>query len=81
MHTREAGDDVWTFRIRGEGFLYRQVRALVGAMVFVAQTRATVDDFRAAIARRRHPKRLGNLAPAEGLVLAGASFAPEPAWA
>jgi tRNA pseudouridine38-40 synthase len=80
IETDESVGRVWTFRISGEGFLYRQVRALVGAMVFVAQTRASVDDFRAAIARRRTPQRLGNLAPAEGLVLERATFAPEPAW-
>lgn len=76
----EPAGQVWTYRIRGEGFLYRQVRALVGAMIHVAQTRATVADFRAAIKQGRSIKRLGNLAPAEGLTLEGATFAPEPAW-
>lgn len=82
--TWTTGEDTfgrhWTFHISGEGFLYRQVRAMVGAMVFVAQTRATLADFRSAIAKGRGATRLGNLAPAEGLVLERMTFAPEPAW-
>lgn len=75
-----AGEELHTFRITGEGFLYKQVRGLVGAMVFLAQGNATVDDFAAAIADGRGARRLGNIAPPEGLMLMATQFEPEPAW-
>jgi tRNA pseudouridine38-40 synthase len=74
------GEELHTFRITGEGFLYKQVRGLVGAMVFLAQGNATVDDFAAAMADGRGTRRLGNIAPPEGLVLMETRFDPEPGW-
>lgn len=74
------GEELHTFRVTGEGFLYKQVRGLVGAMVFLAQGNATVDDFAAAIADGRGARRLGNIAPPEGLMLMETRFDPEPAW-
>lgn len=74
------GQELHTFRITGEGFLYKQVRGLVGAMVFLAQGNATVDDFAAAMADGRGTRRLGNIAPPEGLCLVETRFDPEPAW-
>ena len=68
------------FRIRGAGFLYKQVRGLVGAMVHVAAGRGTVDDFRRTMADGRAATRLANIAPPDGLLLERAEFAPEPAW-
>jgi len=75
-----AGEELHTFRVTGEGFLYKQVRGLVGAMVFLAQGNATVDDFAAAMADGRGARRLGNIAPPEGLCLMETRFDPEPAW-
>jgi tRNA pseudouridine38-40 synthase len=73
--------EIHTFRISGSGFLYKQIRGLVGAMVFIAQTRASVDDFRATMAAGRAAERIGNIAPAEGLCLVGVDYGPrEPAW-
>jgi tRNA pseudouridine38-40 synthase len=68
------------FRITGEGFLYRQVRGLVGAMVLVAMGRATIGEFRATMAAGRSARRLGNIAPPEGLLLEAVSYRSEPAW-
>ncbi len=76
----EADGSEYTFRIRGAGFLYKQVRGLVGAMVHVAAGRATVDDFMRAMADGRAATRLANIAPAEGLLLERAEFTPEPDW-
>lgn len=78
--SRNGDDSVHHFRITGEGFLYRQVRGLVGAMVLVAIGRATIAEFTAAIAAGRAAKRLGNIAPAAGLLLEQVSYQPEPAW-
>lgn len=69
-----------TFRIVGAGFLYKQVRGLVGSMVHVAAGRATVADFQRAMAAGWTAARLGNIAPAAGLILEHADFAPEPEW-
>lgn len=80
--TSESSNDTitHTFRITGEGFLYRQVRGLVGAMVLVAMGRATSTDFSAAIAAGRAATRLGNIAPAEGLMLEQVNYRPQPTW-
>ncbi|MCS6970878.1 MAG: tRNA pseudouridine(38-40) synthase TruA [Planctomycetota bacterium] len=67
-------------RITGSGFLYRQVRGLVGAMVAVANGRWTVDDFAAACRAGRGGPRLGNIAPAAGLCLERVRYDPEPPW-
>jgi tRNA pseudouridine38-40 synthase len=80
LQETQAGQELHTFRITGEGFLYKQVRGLVGAMVFLAQGNATVDDFAAAMADGRGTRRLGNIAPPEGLCLVETRFDPEPPW-
>ena len=68
------------FDIIGAGFLYKQVRGLVGAMVAVAQGSVSSAAFHAAIdAGRDHP-RVGQVAPAEGLRLIRVSYDPEPNW-
>ena len=69
-----------TFTITGDGFLYKQVRGLVGAMVFVAQGRRSVADFHAVIGAGRAAVKVGNIAPPDGLVLARVSYEPEPDW-
>jgi len=81
--TSESSNDTitHTFRITGEGFLYRQVRGLVGAMVLVAMGRATIAEFSAAITAGRAATRLGNIAPAEGLLLEQVNYRPQPTWA
>lgn len=77
----DAGALVCTFRIVGRGFLYRQVRAFVGAMVAVATGNRTAADFAACVAGGRGAVKLGNVAPAEGLTLEHVAYDPEPAWA
>ncbi len=76
----DHGDGRWDFAITGEGFLYQQIRGLVGAMVHVALDRAPIADFRAAIAGGWGARRLGNMAPGVGLCLTRVDFAPEPDW-
>jgi tRNA pseudouridine38-40 synthase len=80
--TREIhGDDVlWSFRITGEGFLYKQIRGLVGAMVKVAQGRATHDAFLACLRGGWGARRVANLAPGCGLFLERVRYDPEPDW-
>ena len=68
------------FRVEGAGFLYRQVRGMVGAMLHIAKGREPVTLFAAAIAGGRAAERLGNIAPAHGLMLERIAYDPEPAW-
>lgn len=74
------GGTRWMFRITGEGFLYKQVRGLVGALVAVAQGRTAPEDFIGAIdAGSDHPKQ-GPVAPAEPLILEAVTYDEEPLW-
>jgi tRNA pseudouridine38-40 synthase len=66
--------------IGGTGFLYKQIRGFVGAMVHVAQGRRPVSDFAALVAGDTTVRRLGNIAPPEGLVLERVTYDPEPEW-
>jgi tRNA pseudouridine38-40 synthase len=76
-----AGEgEAWTFRITGTGFLYKQIRGMVGAMVAVAQGRRSMADFTDAIARGRAAAKLGNIAPAHGLVLELVGYSQDPGW-
>ena len=69
------------FTVEGTGFLYKQIRGFVGAMVFTAQGRRPVEDYLARCAGDTSRARIGNIAPPEGLVLERVHFATEPAWA
>ena len=69
----------YTFTITGDGFLYRQVRGLVGAMVAVARGTVAAQTFHHAI---DHPSaaRIGSIAPAVGLCLDHIRYHNEPDW-
>lgn len=70
------------FSITGTGFLYKQIRGLVGAMVGVARERCPLDDFIAAIdgGRGALSEPLGSFAPAQGLTLERVEYDDPPAW-
>ncbi|MCB9680477.1 MAG: tRNA pseudouridine(38-40) synthase TruA [Alphaproteobacteria bacterium] len=74
-----ADGDTLVFTVTGDGFAYKLVRSLVGAMVCVARGGCTVDDLRAALAGSRTPAATQQ-APARGLRLDAIALAPEPAW-
>jgi len=69
-----------TFTVTGSGFLYRQVRGFVGAMIPVAQGRRSLADFAAMLAGDATVQRIGKIAPPEGLTLERVHYDPEPAW-
>ncbi len=77
---RTDHDPAWIFRITGSGFLYRQVRALVGAMVHTAGPYGDPAAFAAAVAGGRGHPRPGDVAPAAGLCLEQVRYDPEPEW-
>ena len=74
-----AGDEL-TFRITGDGFLYKQVRGFVGAMIHVAQGRRTHAEFARLVAGDGTVRRVGKIAPPEGLMLTHVVYDPEPEW-
>lgn len=65
-------------RFRGDGFLYRMVRNLTGALVKVGHHRISVDQFTAILHARRRTAA-PNTAPACGLYLARVFYSPTPA--
>lgn len=80
-HSRTDDDGLrHDFTISGRGFLYKQIRGLVGAMIHIAQGRVDAAGFAAAIANGRQAVRLGNVAPAEGLCLMAVDLDVQPAW-
>jgi len=62
----ESGDEL-TVTVRGDRFLYKMVRRIVGAMVTYGLGRVTLKDLAAALAGRPHTPF--QTAPAAGLVL------------
>ncbi len=64
--TEAAGDEV-TVTVRGDRFLYKMVRRIVGALVACGSGRLTQKDIRAALTGRPFPPF--QTAPARGLLL------------
>jgi hypothetical protein len=63
-----ADGPVWSFRVTGDGFLWNQVRRMVGATLAVGRGEAAVGDIQASLASGTpHPRF--RLAPAQGLTL------------
>lgn len=58
----------YVFKIEGNGFLKQMVRLLVGALWNVGRGKVSLDDFKRSLQASR-VKRLGPVAPAEGLYL------------
>lgn len=69
----ERRADTVEFVVTGDGFTYRLVRSLVGAMVSVARSSSSEADFRGAIAGVAGPVTR-QTAPAHGLCLEGLSL-------
>ena len=59
--------------LEGDGFLYRMVRMLVGAMIQVAQGKKTIEEFQLRLAAGK-PWPTPAMAPAEGLYLLKAIY-------
>jgi tRNA pseudouridine38-40 synthase len=66
-------------RVTGDGFIYRLVRSLVGAMVAVAHGTCSADDLAAALAGDDSPAGRQQ-APACGLCLEQVAYAVPPSW-
>lgn len=66
---KKVGPGLWRWQIRGDGFLFRMVRNIMGAMVKVGHGRLKIEDIRVILAARDR-SQAPNTAPAGGLYLA-----------
>lgn len=71
---RECGD-VLRIYVTGDGFLYKMVRNIVGALIDVGRGRLTKRDLEVILAAKDR-RRLGMTAPAQGLCLLHVYFEP-----
>lgn len=85
-HRRRISDVAWRddggrliCTIAGDGFTYRLVRSLVGAMVACAHGTCAQDDLQRALSGERTPAA-AQQAPAHGLCLEAVRYAQEPRW-
>jgi tRNA pseudouridine38-40 synthase len=65
--------EIITCRVSALSFLHRQVRSMVGSLVYVGSGKWSADDLRAAL-EARDRGRCGKVAPADGLYLAGVDY-------
>ena len=65
-HVQKAGELIFT--IRGDGFLYRMVRNIVGLLVKIGKKQLKPADFK-RIMQSKDRKQVGMSAPAQGLYL------------
>ncbi|MGP8252210.1 MAG: tRNA pseudouridine(38-40) synthase TruA [Terracidiphilus sp.] len=68
----DAGE-LWVYRVRGNGFLHRMVRNLVGAMIDVGRGYTTVERLKEILEERSRSKA-GPTAPASGLFLTSVEY-------
>lgn len=66
--TVEERDGLWVFRTTSDGYLWNQVRRMVGATLAVGRGEADVDDVRHSLKTGERHKAF-HLVPAEGLLL------------
>ena len=69
-----ANDELWIYRVRGNGFLHHTVRNFVGAMIDVGRGFTTVERLR-EILEARSRSEAGPTAPASGLFLTSVEYA------
>lgn len=65
---RKAGP-LLTFDVEGDGFLYKMVRMMIGALMQVGVSKAPLREIEARLAHPRRPSANRSVAPAAGLFL------------
>jgi tRNA pseudouridine38-40 synthase len=66
--TVNRAGDLLTITVRADGFLYKMVRSIVGALVKVGEGRLTAEQLRAVLASKKRTALI-ETAPAKGLFL------------
>lgn len=75
--TTFARGPVLEITVRGDGFLWKQIRAMVGALVAVGAGRATPDQIETLL-RTGDRTHAPPVAPASGLTLVSVDYSPSP---
>lgn len=70
---KSGSDELWIYRVRGNGFLHHMVRNLVGAMLDVGRGFTAVERLR-EILEARSRSEAGPTAPAQGLFLTSVEY-------
>lgn len=66
-------NNVWVYRVKGEGFLMHQVRRMAAALFLLGNGAMVMDDLKSAL-NSDLKKPLGGKAPANGLILENVLF-------
>tara|TARA_R110000868_G_scaffold296349_4_gene556595 strand:+ start:2897 stop:3721 length:825 start_codon:yes stop_codon:yes gene_type:complete len=66
--TYDEKNPIWVYEVSGSGFLKQMVRLMVSSLFQVGRDKASIDDVRAVLSKSVK-KRLGAVAPPQGLVL------------
>jgi len=74
-----GGESAIVFVFRGNGFLYKMVRNVVGTLIEIGQGKRSADAISEAL-RTGDRRHVGRTAPAKGLVLVGVEYPPELSW-
>ena len=75
------GGNMHEFTITGDGFLYKQVRGMAGALLAVGWNRASEEQFIAACeSDELGSLPCGDIAPAHGLLLSQVHYHQPPNW-
>jgi len=64
-----SSDNIYCFRVRGEGFLKQMVRLMMGSLIQIGKGKATVAELKEALQPNGELVRVGPVAPAQGLYL------------
>ncbi|MDR2431254.1 MAG: tRNA pseudouridine(38-40) synthase TruA [Candidatus Margulisbacteria bacterium] len=71
---RRAAGELWTYRIKADGFLYRMARNIVAALVAVGSGRLTLQELRRIQLGNDRRCLAAPTAPAQGLTLYGVQY-------
>ena len=68
----QENDGIYSLLVEGNGFLYRMVRYIAGAIIKVGQGKLDLDDISSALSGKNLPKNI--VLPAHGLYLKSVSY-------
>jgi tRNA pseudouridine38-40 synthase len=77
----EQCDDIYVFKVKGEGFLKQMVRLMVGATVQIGKKKASIADLESALRPTDELLRVGPTAPPQGLFLHQVHYENIDFWA
>jgi tRNA pseudouridine38-40 synthase len=70
LSTHFSNENVWIYRVKGNGFLRHQVRIMMGALLEVGMGKITLEEIKAQL-HFPSPKAIAYMTPPQGLILHG----------